>query len=332
MAESDVAVAKSATWDESAKTDAPKAPVVCEPLYFVQNKSDVLPFDSIVSICADFYQLTELEDARLLLVNLVPQYKRLPRHTGTEEVKRRKTASDLVKICLDPSLSLPMFCSSNIQRVPPVGLEHVDVSALLQEVAALRAEVRSIANIRTEVATIHGIVTEVRETALITPGTAVIDSGYGSSAASDGTISRDARQDQTGVGSFAALASELRNSGVREKPKAAKIRQPVVGRATTSKLKTVATRRDIDIFVSRIHPSTEVSDMQDCVKDILGTDYSSKTECIKLQSKYEELYSSFHICVNVNVDNFKNVLEVLNAPESWPEGALVRRYFKPRNG
>lgn len=329
MAESDVAAAKSATWDESARTDAPKAPVVCEPLYFVQNKGDALPFDSIVSICADFYQLTELEDARVLLVNLVPQYKRLPRHTGTEEVKRRKTASDLVKICLDPSLSLPMFCSSNIQRVPSVGLEHVDVSALLQEVAALRAEVRSIANIRTEVATIRGIVTEVKETALNIPGTVVVDV---SSAASDGTNSRVTRQDQTSVGSFATLARDLQYSGVREKPKAVKVRQPVVGRATTSKLKTVATRRDIDIFVSRIHPSTEVSDMHDCVKDILGDDYSSKTECIKLQSKYEELYSSFHICVNVNVDNFKNVLEILNAPETWPEGALVRRYFKPRNG
>ena len=43
----------------------------------------------------------------------------------------------------------------------------------------------------------------------------------------------------------------------------------------------------------------------------------------KLQSKYEHLYSSFHICVTVSVFDFKSILDVLNSPDSWPEGALV---------
>ena len=307
------------------------SPVICEPLYFIQNKSDVLPFDSIVSICADFYQLSELEEARVLLVDLVPQNKRLPRHTGTEETKRRKTASDLVKICLDSNLLLPKFCSSSIHRVPPVGLEHVDVSALLQEVAALRAEVRSFASIRTEVTTIRDIVSKAHVATQNIPDTPNVELIDVAPAVANNVTSKVTQRDQAGVGSFAALASDLQYSGIREKPKDMKVRQPVVGRATSSKLKTVATQRDISIFVSRIHPSTDVSDMQDCISDILGVDYSRKTECIKLQSKYEDLYSSFHICVKVNVMNFKNVLDILYAPESWPEGALVRRYFKPKN-
>jgi len=37
-------------------------------------------------------------------------------------------------------------------------------------------------------------------------------------------------------------------------------------------------------------------------------------------------------CVSVSVFDFKSILDVLNSPDSWPEGALVRRYFKPKHG
>ena len=85
--------------------------------------------------------------------------------------------------------------------------------------------------------------------------------------------------------SFAAFASELQECGVKEKPKAVKVRHPVIGRATNSKLKSVVTTRDIDIFVSRLHPTSNEGDLQECVTDILGADYSDKTVCHKLKSK-----------------------------------------------
>ena len=50
----------------------------------------------------------------------------------------------------------------------------------------------------------------------------------------------------------------------------------------------------------------------------------------KLQSKYEQLYSSFHI--SVAVFDFQYVLDVLNSAAVWPEGAFVRRYYRPKNG
>jgi len=37
-----------------------------------------------------------------------------------------------------------------VARIPPVGIEHIDVSALLMEVAALRVEVRSFTTTRSE--------------------------------------------------------------------------------------------------------------------------------------------------------------------------------------
>ena len=90
-------------------------------------------------------------------------------------------------------------------------------------------------------------------------------------------------------------------------------------------------KRDVDLFVSRLHPSTTDSDIIDTVCEILGKDYTASTVCSKLNSKYTDLYSSFHICINVSLAEMRNVIDILNAPESWPSGVLVRRYFKPKN-
>ena len=49
-------------------------------------------------------------------------------------------------------MELPIFYSVDLTRIPSVGVEHVDVSALLQEVAALREEVRSFAAVQSDIA------------------------------------------------------------------------------------------------------------------------------------------------------------------------------------
>jgi len=61
--------------------------------------------------------------------------------------------------------------------------------------------------------------------------------------------------------SFAATARELQHGGMKEKPatKTKKPTQPpLVGCAANSKLKTVVTKRDTDLFVSHLHPSTQM--------------------------------------------------------------------------
>ena len=118
--------------------------VRCEVLYFIQNKCALLPFDSVVTICSDFYTNSEVENARALLAEHLAPTRRITKHNGTEDVKRKKTIHDLVKLCLDPTVHLPTFFSTDMSRIPSVGLQHVDISMLLQEVSALRAEVRSM--------------------------------------------------------------------------------------------------------------------------------------------------------------------------------------------
>jgi len=319
----------------------------CEMLYFVQNKCGVLAVDKLVSICSNFYQNHEVDAARNLLGML--SGKRLTKHIGgTDAERRERTVADIVKLCLTPTIVLPTFYSVDMARIPPVGIEHVDVSALLKEVAALREEVRSFATVRTEVAAVRQLLSSVTPSSSQHAAAVVTQSSMnkaeiakpdnpldempiiGSNAAA--MAGNDAQSGPT----FAALASSLKDTGMAAAKKAA-VKKPttrltVVGRSTTtSKLKSVVTRRPVDMFVSRLHPDTEPSDLVNCVKDVLGEDCGD-IECNKLKSKFALLYASYHISVSTDVRDLKRVIELLNAADSWPEGVLVRRYFKPKDG
>ena len=90
--------------------------------------------------------------ARLTLLKYVTQ-KRLPKHKGSDAEIRTKTITAIVKLCLDPASSIPvgLFCALNLTRLPPVDTDHVDVTALLAEISALRREVRAITQLKVEV-------------------------------------------------------------------------------------------------------------------------------------------------------------------------------------
>ena len=106
----------------------------------------------------------------------------------------------------------------------------------------------------------------------------------------------------------------------------------MVGRSTNTELKSVATVREVNIFVSRLHPTTVADELHECVAEAVGCVSVKSIICNKLNSKFADLYSSYHVAVKVNANDFSTAIDILNAPDSWPSGALVRRYFKPRNG
>jgi hypothetical protein len=70
----------------------------------------------------------------------------------------------MLKIILDTSCEVPMFCSVNINRLPPVDIDHVDVSAILLELSALRREVRVVEQLRQEVTLLKKCVEDLRST------------------------------------------------------------------------------------------------------------------------------------------------------------------------
>jgi len=291
-----------------------------ELLCFVQQKSGVIAADQLVKVCADFYRKEEILTAR----TAVEQYcaKRLPRRQGADANKN--TMEDILKICLDPEIKLPTFYATDLSRLPPVDADHCDVSIILRELQSLRAEVRAISDLRAEV--------DVLRQEVI-----MLKSQYHQPQMTDNTsafvsAANDVQNTMTGTDqpSFAGHARSLRESGVVMKKKP---RPVVVGAsAKYSNLKTVITKRDVNIFASRWDPHTTTAEVRDCVDNILQGNYKDTVICTRLKAKYEHLYSSFYVRVSVPAEHMRNVIDKLMCAESWPSGLLITRYFPPQDG
>lgn len=126
-----------------------------ELLCFLQNKKQLLPVDSMIDIVVDFYKSDEIESARKLLSTFVSD--RLPKRNGhgDEKKKNRDKVADLLKVCLDPAVQIPAFKAVKLARLPPVGVQNIDLSALVQEVDSLREEARAAVSIRAELAEVQ---------------------------------------------------------------------------------------------------------------------------------------------------------------------------------
>jgi len=111
------------------------------------------------------------------------------------------------------------------------------------------------------------------------------------------------------------------------------VTKPVIGASVANThVKSVHTKRCVDIFVSRLHPETKNCELIDSVYSVTDQMHLLSVECTKLKSKYADLYSSFYIAVHVDSIDFKSAIDIMMSPESWPSGMFIKRYFKPKNG
>jgi len=88
-------------------------------------------------------------------------YQRPPAFKGSD--KDHKTAADMLKLTLNPNVFLPTFVAIDISPLPPVGIDHLDVSALMQELSSLRFEVRAISAMQLEMEEMKNTVKELQQ-------------------------------------------------------------------------------------------------------------------------------------------------------------------------
>lgn len=124
--------------------------IIDEFLTFVQNKIDVLDELSIVQICVSNFTDSEIETGKATLLKSLPE--RGNRNIARKgEDKNKKTVKDIIKLFKenDPTQQ-PVFVARNLNRLPPVSFDHVDVSRLLKDIAGMKTELQ---NIRSDAAT-----------------------------------------------------------------------------------------------------------------------------------------------------------------------------------
>jgi len=233
------------------------------------------------------------------------------------------------------------------------------VGCLLQEVASLRQEVRLIAQLRPELDSVklslQSLVdskltnvcdeSELTRTLSSSNGTFAQNSmecnlpmkdvvnfpSLNGSAPPEGIKQGPVVSGAGGAVTYAKHATSLEQGGMKELPK--RRPQPVVGISKANKcVKSVQTVRSVEVFVSRLHPETTAAELKECV-DCMKDDLSvTGVTCNSLKSKYANLYASFHIAISVDVSMFAKAIEKFMSADAWPNGVLVRRYFKPKDG
>ena len=353
------AVYNNTTSNNSSIDGSTQSHVHSELLCFMQQKSRILTFDDLIDICTDFYRPDEVKAGHAAMLKFVKQ--RLPVYKGSEKEKSKKTLIDLLKQILDPKNCLPLFYAVDLSRLPPVGITHVDIAAMLQELTSLRSEVRSVSMLRNEIDELRTIIMmkppqscrlhemgQVPETQLkviqdlpsmpldsnspnVTTQQTSTRSSQGYDASSKVTSHTGGQQRSTAQVVRSAVEAGLlvSTSALARKP----IIKPIIGVSSGNKIVRAAnTTRLVEVFVSRLHPTTTVAEMTDSVNFIKGDIQVHEVNCDKLPVKYEHLYSSFRVKIRVDAADMSKALDLYMSADAWPTGVLVRRFFKPKDG
>lgn len=115
--------------------------VINELLSFVQNKIDVMDEESLVRICSTSFSDVDIENAKSLLCDSLAKRKKVRRGEGGA----RRSLHDIISLIkeTDPE-ETPIFVAKELQKLPPVTFDHVDVTRLLKDIIVIQKELRSI--------------------------------------------------------------------------------------------------------------------------------------------------------------------------------------------
>lgn len=115
--------------------------VINEVLAFVQNKCDVMDEVSLASLCLSSFAEEDIVVAKNLLLESISCRK--PTRIGSG--KSQRNMDDIITVIkeTDPE-KVPIFVAKELQKLPPVTFDHIDVTRLLKDIIILQKELRYI--------------------------------------------------------------------------------------------------------------------------------------------------------------------------------------------
>lgn len=145
------AAAATAPSEEESKgakdSDAKKPLVTNELLTFVTQKLNTMPPDTIIQLCCSFYDDYTVEEASRILHTMCADgndpAERYRKRIGDN--KKKSTMQDIISLCQkrcgsDGFMCNVVFCAVNINSLPPVSFNNLDVSSLLAKIESNKTE------------------------------------------------------------------------------------------------------------------------------------------------------------------------------------------------
>ncbi|XP_052755388.1 uncharacterized protein LOC128201722 [Galleria mellonella] len=117
--------------------------VISELLSFVQNKCDVMDEESLIRIVTTSFSSEEIREAKTLLFDSVNT--KIRKIMRKKDGKEKRDIEDILSLLkgIDPE-KIPIFVARNLQKLPPISFDHVDVTKLLKDILVLQQEVRTV--------------------------------------------------------------------------------------------------------------------------------------------------------------------------------------------
>ncbi|KAM3968711.1 uncharacterized protein ACR2FA_000062 [Aphomia sociella] len=132
--------------------------VANELLAFLQQKLDVMDEVSAVQICSSNFTQEDIATAKILLFESVNKIDQMVtrRRDGT-----RKCLHDIITVLkeTDPD-DVPTFVAKDLNKLPPVTFDHVDVTCLLKDMVSMK---KSLADLTLRFEASENTVRELRK-------------------------------------------------------------------------------------------------------------------------------------------------------------------------
>ena len=117
-------------------------PIVCELLCFISNKVNIMPYETLVKLCIDFYSVEDIAIAKDMLYACIPNTSRKQKNRRGEN-KKLYGIQDIVNVFLElPTNSVPNFVCRDLSKLPPLSMNNFDVSGIMRILETLNTEVK----------------------------------------------------------------------------------------------------------------------------------------------------------------------------------------------
>jgi hypothetical protein len=117
--------------------------VINELLAYIQNKISIIDEDSLAKICVASFTSEDITVSKtLLLESLSDEYRKKARKGLGKENRELHDIISLFKV-VDPDV-MPVFVARELEKLPPITFDHLDVSKMLKDHVRLEADIREI--------------------------------------------------------------------------------------------------------------------------------------------------------------------------------------------
>ncbi|XP_028173003.1 uncharacterized protein LOC114361969 [Ostrinia furnacalis] len=117
--------------------------VIDELLSYIQNKISISDEESLVKICSSFFTTEQIENSNILLFQAVPS--ELKRKIRKGKGKENRELYDIISFfkATDQDV-LPIFVARDLEKLPPITFDHLDVSKLLKDLVRVQTEIETL--------------------------------------------------------------------------------------------------------------------------------------------------------------------------------------------